>query len=500
MADGPDYAVPEQFAWPWACDEGHRITWGPQDHLDYGKAKGIAYDFAMPSGTPIYAPINGIAHFLLDERPFETNFGNYIEIVTLDGDWLIRLAHLRDVQSGERPVVAGELIGHSGASGVSAAHLHLELLLWDGADWVRPSIGRFGGFFGVPIADLVEDAIIVQNQCQARIALNGNVRALSERALLGEPADLSVPLQNKGLELQALDTLQVVLRHETGQTLVLERQAMGELGPKMADSFDVSGLPTRAGLWQVSHVIYGGGGHSGRLEASGELWVDSLPLVIEDLHMPERTLSVGDSISFEVTVHNEAQFDLSLDDLYVRGLQPDDTRWEAHLNEPLKLEAGRSRRLVLLSSVVPQRSGQWDALQIGFQRDGQTFHLADIEYAFDVSGPELRIDRVHTWYSSKGLIVLLNLVNVGTQVAEPDSIEVWGWQADGETPFVLARERVQPIAPGASSLVLLQRPVADLGEGWRLVEAGYWSSGAYYGLGLGPQPGSHSQGRTSPSP
>ena len=101
----------------------------------------------MEESTPLFAPGDGMAYFLRDERLFETNLGNYVEVV-IEGDWLVRLAHLRDPQSGERPVRAGELIGHSGDTGVPVPHLHLEVLVRRDTSWVRPDISRMERFFG----------------------------------------------------------------------------------------------------------------------------------------------------------------------------------------------------------------------------------------------------------------------------------------------------------------------------------------------------------------
>ena len=497
----PDYAVPSRFAWPWACGDGHRVTWGPQEHLYFGKARGIAFDFAMAPGTPLYAPDNGIAHLLLDERPFDTNFGNYIEIVTLDGDWLIRLAHLRDIQSGERPVVAGELIGYSGSSGVSAAHLHLEILLWDGAEWVRPDVDQFEGFFGVPIADLVEGAIVTQDRCEAQAAMNGTVRTLNEHITLSDEAHLVVPLLNEGLEPLDIDTIQVLLRHESGRTWVMETdESSRDLAPKAEDVFVVSGIPTHAGKWQVSYVTYQGKQQSGRLPAEGELTVHTLPLVAHDLQMSDKILSIGDPIAFEVSLTNRGDRALAFDDLFVRGTRPDDTVWEARLGTATALAAQAANRFRLTSSVVPQQIGVWDVFEIGFQHDGQSFHLDDTQYAFAVFGPELRIDQVHTSSSEHALTVLLTVTNVGTATASPNAIEVWGWQADGETPFVMLQKHILPIAPGASKVVLLTRPMAGMEEGWRLVQAGQWTDGAYYALALASQPGTHSARASVPVP
>ena len=109
LAGEPNYAVPGRLALPWPCGEAYEVTWGPEGHWAHGKATGIAFDFSLPSGTPLFAPANGMACSLLDERFLETNLGPRVEIVVSD-DWLVRLAHLRDPQSGGREVLRARLI------------------------------------------------------------------------------------------------------------------------------------------------------------------------------------------------------------------------------------------------------------------------------------------------------------------------------------------------------------------------------------------------------
>jgi hypothetical protein len=50
---GPSAATPAGFSLPWACGQGNRLTWGPEDHWAAAKATGLAYDFSLPVGVPL---------------------------------------------------------------------------------------------------------------------------------------------------------------------------------------------------------------------------------------------------------------------------------------------------------------------------------------------------------------------------------------------------------------------------------------------------------------
>jgi lysostaphin len=80
-------------------------------------------DLPVPTGTPLYAPADG----LLSSSWDPTGGGNWSSVVTAAGDYF-GLGH----QSGfrypgayQRPVAAGELIGWTGSTGASTGpHLH----------------------------------------------------------------------------------------------------------------------------------------------------------------------------------------------------------------------------------------------------------------------------------------------------------------------------------------------------------------------------------------
>lgn len=80
-------------------------------------------DYAVPVGTPVYAPFEGIALFRKDKD----GYGNHIKIRNPLTGWEVVLGHLVSFVEGElyRHVYQGDLVGYSGNSGFStAAHLH----------------------------------------------------------------------------------------------------------------------------------------------------------------------------------------------------------------------------------------------------------------------------------------------------------------------------------------------------------------------------------------
>ena len=94
----------------------HPILGGRRNH------KGI--DLAAPTGTPVYAPADG----LLARADWFSSYGNYIQIEH-GGELQTRYGHLSGfaVHAGER-VHKGDLIGYVGTTGRSTGpHLHYEV-------------------------------------------------------------------------------------------------------------------------------------------------------------------------------------------------------------------------------------------------------------------------------------------------------------------------------------------------------------------------------------
>jgi len=483
--EGLDYDVLARLALPWACDSDHRVTWGPTEHWEHGKASGIAFDFSMRTGTPLYAPADGMAYFLRDQRPFETNYGYYIELVVED-DWLIRLAHLRDEQSGERMVKAGELIGYSGSSGAFSEHLHLEVLARDGTRWVRPELDRITDFFGLPISTFVEGALIANEGCNARLAFDGAIQPVQTTVQLGEPMDLVVPLRNDGLEPFTLRTIQVSFREASGRSLVAEGRGEWTFEGKQRHAVAVRARPDMAGDWCVERVTCQGDAQTFALAAEGGFVVTPSPLKLVGLSVAPQ-LQVGDAITLEAWIENTGESDQSVDELLVQGARPDHVAWSASSGRASVIPAGGVKRVALRSNTAPQAVGEWKTTQIAYRQAGRTLVLGQPEQSFIVSGPELVIRRIAVYPSHQRLSVLLVVTNVGTDAIAPDAIEAWGWKPDGEHDFAMKNTRISSLAPGQSALIQLGATLDGPAGLWRLIEVGYWSDGRYVRLPLDEQ-------------
>jgi len=490
VAEDPAYDVPGRLALPWACGEGYVVTWDPAGHWAAGKATGLAYDFSMPEGTPLYSPGHGYIYYLSDERPFETNLGNYVEIV-IEEDWLVRLAHLRDCRSGEGPVRAGEFIGYSGCTGVPLAHLHMELFVRDGSRWVAPSPDQLETLCGLPVADFVEGAVVANDGCPAKLALNGPVLPRAPSARLGETIDLVVPLRNDGLEPISVDVLQVSLTAPDGDPIIARAEGEWFLDAKSETEVTVAVFPPRAGEWRVRRVTCGAGEATFALPGEGTLLVEPSDLRLVGVSVPPE-IRTGERILLEAWVENGGDTDLRVNGLAVRGVQPDGLPWLAVATRARTIRAGEARRFELEGVTVPERVGEWRLTAVSYRDehvacDGCPLQFAVAERSFDVVGPELRAESLATRLGEGRLSVSLVLQNVGTETAAMDRFEIWGWKPSGEQAFTL-EAHVDPLEAGASSLVWLKTPL-DEDEGlWRLVEAGYWVDGTYIRVRLPDQP------------
>lgn len=486
-AEGPDYELPGAFALPWACEQGYRVSWEPEDHWEHGKATGIAYDFALEEGVPLYAPMNGWAYFLRDERPFETNLGHYIEIVDESGDWLVRLAHLRDAQQGERHVRAGELIGHSGASGVPVAHLHLELLVREGDRWVRPDQARLTRLFGLSPAELGTGAFITNLGCPALLTVAGDVIPHPAQIGLGEAVALSVPVRNEGLEPLRFDLLQVTLYSTEGDLLLAEAEGDWLVPGKEQVQVEVAAHPPSAGIWYVGRLTYRTEQGVMGTPARGELEVRPSPLRQVGLGVGGGALAVGDLLRLYVWVENEGQHELQLEELFVDGVRPDGVRWRARNAEPLRLAPGEVRRILVESDARLHLAGAWTLERLGYVQDGREHLFATLQRELAVHGPQLAVEKVELFPSTNRAHVFVQVRNVGTALAEPEAIELWGWKPGGES-FGERLHQIAPLEVGQAALLQFDIPLGSAEGLWTLVEAGYWLGGAYYRMALPTQP------------
>ncbi len=479
-AADPDYALPEQLALPFSCEKGYRITWGPEGHWSQHKATGIAFDVAVAEGTPLFAPTDGRAHFLYDERPLETNLGHYVEIVTEDGDWLVRLAHLRDPQSGERDVKAGDLVGHSGSSGVPTAHLHMELLVKEGGAWRCPDPDRLIRLFGLPVTALTEGTAIRNRGCPPQVGVDGPIRVDTEAAL-GETVFLSVPLRNEGFEGVLLDDVHVLLATPSGASLTAQAHGPWALESKASLIARVPFQPTLSGPWAVQELVYVMDGQPRTVEAEGEMEVSPSALRLIKIDAPSQ-VGVGEEITLTLRIENEGEKGLAFDDLVLVGERPDGERWTARAGVSGVLAGAREHSFVLRSAVVPQSVGSWRGTHIGYDKGGSTFFFDEADCSFPVEGPELRTAELRAYVAADVLRVFLQVSNVGTASAQPDRLEVWGWKPREEHTFSAQHEAPAPLPAGGAALFQFDVPMGDVQGAWELAEAGYWMRGDYYAI------------------
>ncbi|MEN6480097.1 MAG: M23 family metallopeptidase [Anaerolineales bacterium] len=482
-AAGPDYAAVGLFALPWACGEGHVITWDPQGHWEANKASGVAYDLRMAVGTPLYAPTDGVAHFLVDDRPFETNLGNYVDLVTLDGNWLIRLAHLDGVQAGQRQVRAGDLIGHSGDSGATAAHLHLELLVRSGSAWVPPDLSRLTRLFGLPRSAFVEGATLTNDTCATTLVVAGDVVSLDADAPLGQAQRLQLALRNDSLNDVPLDWVQLSVYSTQGLAQVVDREGSWRVAARDTLTIEIPALLGAEGDWYVGRVVVRSAGSVSGQPATGQLRVGGSALQVRALSPGRALYAVGEVPQIKVVLQNQGTSTWQAQDVIVEGSQPHGDRWEASLGAAVTLAGGQSRRLVLTGAMIPRQVGAWRVERVAFVREGHRFVLATSDLEFGVQGLQLDLEQVDAEAVGGQVVIRATLRNVGTAVTAPDRIEAWGWQPDGVTTFT-ASTTLPALFPGQSTLVRMTAPLNSPSDGWRLADVGYWLKGTYYSAGM----------------
>ena len=486
---GPSAATPAGFLLPWACGQGYRLTWGPEGHWAAAKATGLAYDFGLPVGIPLYAPTDGVAYFLQDDRALDTNLGHYVEIVDSSGQWLVRLAHLRDLQRGARPVSAGDLIGYSGVSGASAAHLHLELMMRNGDRWVAPDPDTLSGLYGLPISAFVEGAILSNGDCGDRLTLEGPVVAAAPEITLGQSVALRVPLHNPGAEPVHVHMVQLSMVRSDGTAQVAEARGPWTLPPRETTPVTMQAWPGQEGDWQVGAVSYETDDATPRIAADGEFRVAASTLHLIGVSLgQDHGLAIGERPRFEVWLQNEGTDALETDDLILSGRRPDGGTWRTALGREWALAPGAVRVVRMGADLPVQQVGNWSVEQVSYRRGDNTFAFARPDDAFTVDGPELAAEDLAVTVDSEGLHIGLTLRNAGTEAADPREIEVWGWRPGGEAPFDARQVLTDPLAPGDVAALDFEVPTEGDAGLWRVVAAGYWRDGDYYTVPLPQQP------------
>jgi hypothetical protein len=493
-AQEPDAAVIPVPAMrlPWDCGVAYRLSWTPEEHWAYGKARGVAYDFALPEGTPLYAPLAGTVHWSQDNRPFATNFGNYLEIVSDDGGWLVRLAHLRDPQAGQQTVRAGELVGFSGRSGVSADHLHLELLQRQGNAWVTPDLSATSSLYGIPLDLLVQDAIILHQGCGSELEVAGTPALAPATFSLGSGTRLLLPLHNPGHQAVQIHLVQLLWIAPAGQALTVDIQGDWRLPADGQLLLEAPFWPERAGLWSLRSIICVAPELTAGFTLSLDLQVDEPPFAVAGLRLPSGPLQTGEALAPELTlVASEGPVEVT--DLAIEGTRPDGRPWRVANSEPVALTAV-PRTVRFSPAPLAHLVGEWQLIDLAFTQNGHRFLVALPPSTVTVRGPQLAAVRINSYSSPRQVSVFLQLRNVGTEPLPATDLEVWGWR--GERGGVLsAIQPMEELWPHAAALVQVDVPLDGALSGWQPVEAGYWYQGHYLALPLPQleQPPAHAE-------
>ncbi|MBC7237147.1 MAG: M23 family metallopeptidase, partial [Chloroflexi bacterium] len=470
-AAGPDYALPGGFALPWFCGQARRVTWGPVDHWLNYKARGLAFDFSMDPGTPLYAPMSGQAYFLLDERPLETNYGHYIEIVDRSGYWMVRLAHLRDPQSGERSVRAGELIGYSGSSGVPEAHLHLELLVYQDGQWVAPDRQALPRLFGVDATDLVEGALVTNDACKTSFALAGPIALNRPAPRLGEPIELLVPLRNEGLEPLTLQAVQLAVVDPEGRGQIIEATGTWAV-PGQGDALiHLYHWPDHAGSWRINRVTCQVDDRAYGLAAEDDFLIGPSALQLSAMDAAP-TLRVGEPLTIAIEIENLGAEEITWDTLYAEGRDPEGLPWKATADQSGGLSPWNRGRFVLEAERRPLKTGVWHVERVGYTSGGHSLVFAQQEGVLRVSGPELRVRQLRTFAAPGRFIIFMDVANVGTEPATPDRVEIWGWKPGGDASFCASIDAVPGLPPSQAAYLRFEIPTEGKKGPWKLVEGG----------------------------
>lgn len=480
-ADDPDYTAPRYWLLPWACGEKHMVTWDWDDHWENGRVRGLAIDFRMATGTPVLAPAAGTAYFRTDTSARASNLGNYVDLYVADS-WLIRLAHLRDAQYGSRKVLAGEQIGVSGASGASAPHLHLEVLVKRfNAWWDRPDLSQVTDLFGHPLDDFKEGNWIANNICPGAPALDSDPIAEPPTVTLGEPVTIVVPIRNTAWTPLAFETVQVTATGPAGQEVSGETKGTWRLDGTARVSVRVSLWPSQAGIWQIGRVASNSGAQRYELPARGTFEVMDSPLRVVSLYVPP-TAKTGQNLSITVTMQNTGDQDILADDLEVRGVQPDGRPFIARLWGSAWIKAGTTSEFTLTSELVAAVIGTWRLTELGYIKQGHSFVLSQVQGRTIVSGASPSVEELRAFSSPGRITIIFRLKNDGSELFAPDSIEVWGWKPDGVESFHAQSTNPLSVSPGRSAVIVLSTETSDVVGNWQIAEIGYWLGGAFYRL------------------
>jgi hypothetical protein len=182
---------------PFACGRIHTVSQG-HDTGSHLSNDTHAWDFRMPTGTPIVSAKDGVVRMARGDSvqgacdPKMAPYANYVVIDHGDG---LETQYLHfsavTVAVGER-VKQGQLIGFSGNTGWSCGpHLHFKVAKAGGATWNNPSVPANIEGYGDPVRDTLIAAPLCKDTDRAMMAARTEVvdPSLAQQTSLPGAAD-----------------------------------------------------------------------------------------------------------------------------------------------------------------------------------------------------------------------------------------------------------------------------------------------------------------------
>ncbi|NLV73790.1 MAG: M23 family metallopeptidase [Chloroflexi bacterium] len=476
QAEEPAWQAADRFRLPWADDETYRITWGPYDHWEGNQRLGFSVDFGLSAGMPLYAPADGTATFMVDTRPYQYGYGNYVDLVS--GSWKIRLAHLQDARIGTVELAQGDPIGYSGSSGAAAAHLHLELFIRRDDAWALAQPGDLNTFFGIDQEDLVEDALVTNAAPHSGVRLYAAPALSAERVAYGEELNIALTFLAEG-EPFAINDIQLTLQDPCGQRRIEHYTGAWSLEPRAPLRFEMPYRPDQAGTWQLVQVALVGDQSYWQSDVAISWEVEPASIAYVGIGLLPG-YQIGEQAFLSVWLENTTNQPQVLEGMLVRGHVPDGRVWEASSPDAITL-APLERTAIQVETAPLKRTGSWQIDQLLTNVNGAEMVLGLPGMSFEVKGPQLELDTIRMPYD---WVAQLTLTNSGTRTALAERVELLVFSPETGTLLNVSNNAELQLEPGDSTVTSIRLPLGN--TGLRFIAGGYWLEGNYYPFDLVP--------------
>jgi len=272
-----------------------------------------------------------------------------------------------------------------------------------------------------------------------------------------------------------------------GDSLLAETSGDWLLSGNDTLAISVPVIPTCSGPWFVGRVSWSTEQGVQGSPARGFLAVSEPPLRLNALAGPAGPVPVGEPLALTLWLENTTADPIAVDGFQVDGLRPDGGVWRVSLRQSAVLEPLRPQRF-LLESIEPfSVVGEYVVGSVSYLQGETALTFARLTGTLTVVGPQLKVLELTPYLAGSEAVVLLRLQNVGTEDAQAEALELWGWRPDGER-FATQLTGLAPIKAGQGAMVQVLVPL-EAGQGtWRFAGAGYWWDGEYLPLSLPGQP------------